>query len=167
MTVPFKTTVLSPSKSKSPLSTDQNIILKMRQVKDIHLEPKYFNDVPAGIKSHLNNKLFKYDRELKAIPLAFSAKKLAMVGVTRFYYDNPQLQLTVKIPWILFCPQLGVKLSATLTSQSDFDGLRLLLELEYPVEDQIKKKSFCKINVIIPRDRVSKRCSGGVCTEEI
>ena len=158
MAVPFTTTPLSPPKNKPTIAPDQNIIIKIRQVKEIQLEPKHFNDISAGIKIYLGNKLFKYDRELKAIPLAFSAGKLAMVGVTRFYYDNPQLQMTVKIPWILFCPQLGVRLNATLTSQSDFDGLRLVLELEYPVEDSLKKKATCNINVIIPRDRISKVC---------
>jgi hypothetical protein len=157
MTVPFTTTLLSPTRTKSTAS-DASIIIKTRQVKELHLESKYFSDPATGIKHHLTNQLFKYDREIKAMPLAFSAGKLAVVGVTGFYYDNPQMHITVKIPWILFCPQLGVKLSAMLTSQSDFDGLRLLLELEYPVEDPAKKKATCNINVIIPRDRVSKVC---------
>jgi hypothetical protein len=157
MTVPFTVSVLSPSKNKPPVP-ETNIIVKIRQVKEIHLEPKYFNDIPTGINFHLSNQLFKYDRELKAIPLAYSKGKLSVIGVTKFHYDNPQLQVPVKIPWVLFCPQLGVRLSATLTSQSNFDGLRLHLELEYPAEDTPKKKASCNINVIIPRDRVSKVC---------
>lgn len=157
--------ILSP---KSPKTSQQftvtrtqqdphAVILKLRHTRELHLEAKYSNDLRQGIKHHLDSCLLKYDRSLSALPLTYNSKDLREVGATRIVFDNPQLHVPVQVPWVVFKPQLGIKLEATVVSQSDLEGIRLLLELHY-VNQETSANASHAVNVFVPRDRVGKVC---------
>lgn len=152
-----KTAASSFTVTKTAFSDQNAVILKVRHIRELHLEAKYFNDIRSGIKQQLDTKLLKYDRTLGALPLTYSLKDMKKVGATRVIFDNPQLHVPLQVPWVVFRPQLGIKLEATVASQSDFDGLRLLLELHY-VNQETGSNATHAINVLVPRDRMGKVC---------
>lgn len=148
-----KTSAFTVTKAVDPNA----VIFKLRHIRELRLEAKFFNDLRPGIKQQLDFKLLKFDRTLGAIPLTYSLKDLKEVGATRIFFDNPQLHVPIQVPWVVFKPQLGIKLEATVVSLSDFDGLRLLLELNYTNQETGANASHV-VNVLVPRDRVGKVC---------
>lgn len=132
------------------------VIVKIRNISELHVEAKFFNALRQGIKEQLDVKVFKHDRSLGALPLAYSQVK--EVGATRIIGDNPQLHVPLQVTWTVFRPQLGIKLEATVVSQSDFEGLRLLLELQY-LNSETNSNASHAVNVLVSRDRVGKVCT--------
>lgn len=107
----------------------------------LHVAPSYLGDLLAGAKHHLNHSLFKYSRKLQGIPLCYNRVELLSrmpstsvsnpsldteIPSAAIVYDNPCVQVPVKVSWTLFSPKRGSRISGKV-NQIGRDHLGLLV----------------------------------------
>jgi hypothetical protein len=157
----------------SPRRTEKDrrphqMIVKVKRSMALRLPPRCLADVQTSARGQLRTLLGRFlsgpasslasDAHVAPLPwdvLAIGVhwSKAQVPSAAPCLYDNPWLQLTVKVPlWLFVPPPLGHRLSGTLVQQDDLLGLRLSLDLSHSLT------SSSSFSSLPPSDRLSRLC---------
>eukprot|EP00898_Chlorokybus_atmophyticus_P008953 jgi/Chlat1/9059/Chrsp94S08314 len=88
-----------------------------------HAGPRF----AAGLRSHLNKLLMRYNNGLGGVVLAYSDEKLASKDIPLLPGINPYFRVQMTATFLLFTPVVGSRLAGKVTTVSaDFIGLLVL-----------------------------------------
>ena len=108
--------VLSPllySQALRYLNIEYSCLCEIEQVKEICLAPRHIGRASQGIQESLDAGLLKYSEELEGMIVAY--KQIQCLQSSASILDErPFLFFNVKVKYIVFKPEIGKKLRATV-----------------------------------------------------
>lgn len=107
---------------------DADCLIKTLTRLRIELHPSKLNDIHAGVLSHLNSLLFKYQDDLEGILMAWDkgvkVQKTAAASIHPYF---PLVHIEVKTNMLLFKPKVGSMLvGKVIKVANDFIGIHVL-----------------------------------------
>ena len=107
---------------------DADCLIKTLTRLRIELHPSKLNDIHAGVLSHLNSLLFKYQDDLEGIVMAWDKEvKVQKTAAASIHPYFPLVHIEVKTNMLLFKPKMGSMLvGKVIKVANDFIGILVL-----------------------------------------